>query len=494
MCIDCRLEFLDAHQGDKQQAEPEVEFQMSLPPLSAYKDLHAGMRENLPTITVGRLNDYLGQFNKPLDNKVKDLYNERFVRYVRVASDENGGLKYISSVVWAEMRKSIAYRVDLSVDKDGVVQQAQCECGAGQGPSAHCKHVAAVLYGVTNFCETGDILTELTCTQKLQQFHKSQAFKGSPIKANGMQQLRGKNSQPPLSYDPRPANRRNCIAENTDRMRAACINGAMESKNAMPSLQMFPPANIPGICHDHDYMARTAEEAFLEDNMISHITEQQVAEVEERTRGQGRNAEWRKVRLHHITSSNFGSICKATEKKNLAAYAEHLTTHRELKTKAILHGQKYERVAVEKCESKWGIKTQECGIFVSEQYSYLAASPDRIVDEDTVLEIKCPYTSRQESISSQTVPYLKTTTDGVLTLDRNHDHYYQIQGQLLCSNRKLCIFVVYTFNDIIRVDIERDEAFITEMVKKLEGFYSTYFKPAVIKKFLYRDYDDYNFE
>ena len=72
---------------------------------------------------------------------------------------------FISSVVWAEMKKSVSYTVDIHLDKNGVVDEAQCECGAGQGPTAHCKHVAAVLYAAVQFSTTGQVLCEVTCTQ-----------------------------------------------------------------------------------------------------------------------------------------------------------------------------------------------------------------------------------------------------------------------------------------------------------------------------------------
>lgn len=75
-----------------------------------------------------------------------------------------GPLAYFSATVWAEMKKSVAYRTDFSL-KDGVIHESQCECGAGQGPSAHCKHVGATIYGVNRFATDGYVLTEQTCTQ-----------------------------------------------------------------------------------------------------------------------------------------------------------------------------------------------------------------------------------------------------------------------------------------------------------------------------------------
>ena len=227
---------------------------------------------------------------------------------------------------------------------------------------------------------------------------------------------------------------------------------------------------------------------------MSTITAEQAAQIEESTRGQIHSKHWRECRLHHLTSSNFGTICKSTERRDMDLLAEKLITYRDIRSKSILHGRKYESVAVEKFEVKWKMKTEQCGLFISQEHPQLAASPDRLVDSDTLLEIKCPYTSRDEKISSVTVPYLKTTGDGSLTLDNKHDYYYQIQGQLYCTNRKVCFFVVYTFKDLIMIKVHRNEKFIEDMCEKLLLFYKTHFKPALINKFVYKNYHDYKFE
>lgn len=67
--------------------------------------------------------------------------------------------------VWGEMKKSTSCKVDLSLEKNGVVRETQCECAVGQGPSAHCKHVECVLFALTKYCSSGCVLTEVTCTQ-----------------------------------------------------------------------------------------------------------------------------------------------------------------------------------------------------------------------------------------------------------------------------------------------------------------------------------------
>ena len=87
----------------------------------------------------------------------------RFIRYLRVATEKD--LTYFTGSVWAEMKKNVSYRVDFSYDHNGIIQEAQCECPVGQGPTAHCKHVVCTMLGVHVFSETNEVLTEQTCTQ-----------------------------------------------------------------------------------------------------------------------------------------------------------------------------------------------------------------------------------------------------------------------------------------------------------------------------------------
>ena len=121
-----------------------------------------------------------------------------------------------------------------------------------------------------------------------------------------------------------------------------------------------------------------------------------------------------------------------------------------------------------------------------------AATPDRIIDSETLVEVKCPFSSRDKLISETTVPYLYRSDDGKLYLKENHDHFYQVQGQLFCTQRKLCKFVIYTFKGIEVIDIKCDEVFISKMLEKLNSFYLSHFKKAILDKYLYRNFAKYN--
>ena len=59
----------------------------------------------------------------------------------------------IEAEVRAEMKTSLAYKVDICLSSTSVVRECQCECAAGMGPNTHCKHVPCVLLGLTDFVQ-----------------------------------------------------------------------------------------------------------------------------------------------------------------------------------------------------------------------------------------------------------------------------------------------------------------------------------------------------
>lgn len=205
------------------------------------------------------------------------------------------------------------------------------------------------------------------------------------------------------------------------------------------------------------------------------------------TRGQAQNRLWMDERVKRVTASKFGEVCKA--KSNMEKLAWRLLEPPDFFSRATSHGKKYESVAVEKFEASYG-KTQPCGVFVAQQYPWLAASPDRLIGDNAVLEVKCPFSNKEHLISHKSVPYLRLNGD-TFTLDRDHDYYYQVQGQLLCTNRSMCYFCIFTLVDFQVVEVSRDEPFIAAMSSKLKLFFDNFMKRALLEKHKYHCYDRY---
>ena len=458
---------------------------MELPDISSYRDVNGD--STFVNFTQEDLDLYLLQFQKYLSKEAKDLYEERFLRFVRMA--DKGNKSYIQAECRAQMKKTVVYKLDLSFDSQGQVYEAQCECGAGMGPEAHCKHVCALLYGLCKFVKSGDLKTEMTCTERFQTFHYCKKFKGSPKKCHDLKLSVNDSRSGSVIYDPRPRE----LVDNFDYrsyVRNICVGSGFVD---IPLMQLYKPANVHGIAHDHDYLLLTPEEEYLKDNNISEISRDDILAFESATVDQSTSKLWMHMRTKRLHSSNFGRICKATDRTNKEKLARSFTTSVDIKSAAIKHGRKYERAAIKKFEGISYMVVAKCGTYISQSHPYLASTPDGKVGENALVEVKCPYVSRDKPINSCTVPYLKLE-DGQLKLDKNHDYFYQVQGQLFCSEREVCHFCVYTFKDFITIELKRDDKFLEDMITKLTDFYKVYFEKAVLERHFYLDYYNYGFQ
>ncbi|CAC5388039.1 unnamed protein product [Mytilus coruscus] len=325
-------------------------------------------------------------------------------------------------------------------------------------------------------CDASNLYKEKISKKKLalrdyKLFTKSKRFKGSPIKACDLSVSAVRASN--VNFDPRPRASQN-TSNYQDYFRNICLNHKYGS--TLPIVQLYPPANIYGVVTDHDYFEFHPEDKWLSENCISTITDEEISKIESFTSGQAKNPR----------------ICKATERTDFEKLARSMTEIVDLKTAPILHGQKYEKSALSKYEQDFGRSPVNCGIYVSKSHPFIAASPDGIIN-DTVVEVKCPFVAKDKMISPKTIPFL-LYNDGKLMLNESHNYYYQVQGQMFCTNLKNCHFVVFTLQEVQYIHIKRDDIFIQNMVEKLEDFYKTYFRKAILQKFLYKDYDKYSFE
>jgi len=433
----------------------------------------------MPRVTDAMIKDYLSVHEQDLRQKIPDLYYGKFLRSVRSTTVDTK--TYICSRVSAEMFKNCVYTVDVCLDEHGVVLQAQCECKAGVGPQAHCKHIAVTLYAITQV-ETG-IITKETCTQQLQTFHQVKAYGGSPVKMQDFNMRRDGSLAPLRHFDPRPPECRNDLSYPIH-FRNTWINCPVSS---LPIRQLYRPANLHAINVDHDYLAKLPTDIFLDDQNITCISQPEAEKLEIETRGQSSNKKWKFERTKRIHASNFGRICTATDRTNFPGLAKSLTRSNDIQAPAINHGKYYEKIALEAYSAKSCNTVVPCGICVCNNTPYLAASPDGLVNNHGIVEVKCPYTAKDDYITTDSVPYLEEDESGIYHLKKTHQYFYQVQGTLLCTNRNWCDFVVWTLKDMKVIHILRDSDFISDMTNKLSQFFESYFKNAVLEKFYYRN-------
>lgn len=435
-------------------------------------------------MTVEAVDAFLGLYHQKMDDKARQMYKENFLEVIRHVQKQE--LFFISGKVQAEMRKTTTYNTDVVMNSAGTIMETQCDCAVGMGPGAHCKHVRVVMHALC--LQKDGIQTRETCTQVLQTFHKTKTFKGSPIKTAKLVLRTDAPIQGLPDFDPRPAEL--VKLPNYERhFQHVWLN---DEGHDLPIRQLYPPANIWAYCHDHQYASVSHEELLLRSLRVSSVSATERQNIESATRQQAASSQWRLERQLRLQSSNFGRICKATNRTNFDLLAQNMLNPAEFRSKATDHGKKFEREAKRTFETDHGVKVEESGIWIHPDHPFLGCSPDGLINNDELLEIKCPYSAKDCGISVDTVKYM-IEEEGCLKLDRQHEYYYQVQGQLMCTGRSACYFLVWSPKNSVVEKIERDNIFITAMVEKLCNFFNSFFKPQLLQKHLYRHTDDYHF-
>ena len=107
-----------------------------------------------------------------------------------------------------------------------------------------------------------------------------------------------------------------------------------------------------------------------------------------------------------------------------------------------------------------GNKVEACAFYQYEHW--LGASPDGLVGDYGLVEIKCPFGIRYKN-----PPIFKTAA--------MQTHYYaQMQIQLFCANRDWCDFYQWTpYGDALE-RIELDPSFLNTVLPVLRSFYEKY--------------------
>ncbi|XP_045449980.1 uncharacterized protein LOC123658665 [Melitaea cinxia] len=391
------------------------------PPSDTFRDINADTL--LPMITRQAIQEYFVNYRYSTQPKGLLLYESRHLVTARFSNE--GNYTYVRGQCKASMKK-VAYVVDVKLSKDGVIEECHCDCAAGSGTQASCKHVSVLLFGIHEMVHKKSIKLHQSCTEKLMTFNRpSKVFYNSPIAAHNLPSKRLK------SCNFKPLNESD-VMENYPHYVRNLVIGYGES--SMPLLQTYEPANPHGIEWDHyPYLAKTPQDNLLEKLLLKNVTNEKIQALEKNTRAQNASAEWHEMRSCRITASMFYVVChsKTCTKSLLQKIFAPKTVH----TRAMVHGKIHETIAIAKYEATYGLSVQACGLFISSEYPFLAASPDGLLGEDTIIEVKCPYTARNCKITNVSVPYLERC-NGQFLLKKKHPYYAQIQGQLYCSAHK----------------------------------------------------------
>lgn len=175
--------------------------------------------------------------------------------------------------------------------------------------------------------------------------------------------------------------------------------------------------------------------------------------------------EWLAVRCGVPSASNFdkllttkGEPSKQAQKYLYQLAAEKVSGIKEesFQSSAMAKGIETEAEAVDFYELTQGVEVQTVGFCLHESKLF-GCSPDRLVGDEGLLEVKCP------------LPH--THVEYLLENNLEKDYFQQVQGQLLVTGRKWCDLISYSrgLKPLI-VRVVRDEKFLKALEIELEIF------------------------
>ena len=220
------------------------------------------------------------------------------------------------------------------------------------------------------------------------------------------------------------------------------------------------------------------------------VTQEQIRAVEMGTKNQHNNPLWGHYRSGRLTASNFGAIVKCVEgnRKPSASLLKTLTGEYDASgAKAVQWGLLHEKTAVTKYESERNVTVQPAGLWLH-PLGFCGGSPDGIVDDRTLIEVKCPFAARKGDLLEHIGDkfFLHYNSDNAVAINvhntQGHSYYHQIQGYLWLTGRSVCNLIVWTPDTMIMLAIEKDDQYEVKYMNVLKNFYEEHY----IKHFIDR--------
>ncbi|GBP90192.1 hypothetical protein EVAR_64174_1 [Eumeta japonica] len=113
--------------------------------------------------------------------------------------------------------------------------------------------------------------------------------------------------------------------------------------------------------------------------------------IQQSTSNQRNSNDWIELRKNMITASNFGTVVKRRETSSKAKLVQNILYKSNLRNiAAIAHGVENEELALQQLAMQEKVTIEPCGLFVDNEYLFVGATPDGLINQDTIVEVKCP--------------------------------------------------------------------------------------------------------
>lgn len=209
----------------------------------------------------------------------------------------------------------------------------------------------------------------------------------------------------------------------------------------------------------------------FQSKILKEFSKTNIKHAERNTRGQNTSYLWHELRYGRITASKCYEVsrCKTTDGNLVAVILGAKTPE----TSAIIRGRKLEDQVRKVVEKKLGIKIQMCGLYISETFPMIAASPDGR-NENTTFEIKCPVSA-------------KTSENYIDKEGRIKEKYFaQVQIQMYCAHATESYFCVANSdfeknNEVALLKVEFDQEYVMGLLDSVVAFWKNNIFPVLSK-------------
>ena len=184
-----------------------------------------------------------------------------------------------------------------------------------------------------------------------------------------------------------------------------------------------------------------------------------------------RTEEWFAARAGKVTASRVADLMAKTKSGYSASrenYMAQLIVEKftggkgeSFSSSAMQWGTEQEPFARAAYEARNGVFVDEVGFVCHPTIDGAGASPDGLVGDDGLIEIKCPNTATMiDTLINETVPA---------------KYYAQMHLQMACTGRKWCDYVVFdprmpASGQLFIKRIERDDKFVADMEAEIIKF------------------------
>lgn len=138
-------------------------------------------------------------------------------------------------------------------------------------------------------------------------------------------------------------------------------------------------------------------------------------EIERQTIDQYQNIKWFETRRKLLTASNFGKIINRRLDTGCENVEKSLLYTTQFTAPQLEYGRENEPVALKELEKYLGKKIKPYGLFIDSKEFFLGATPDGLIDDDGIVEIKFPFFAAEitpeEGILTKKNHFLATTNE-----------------------------------------------------------------------------------